>query len=70
VEPLVAQRLVGVEDDLGEVGEGVTGAGTSVYRRMTQGRGGVRDAVDADVLLSPLDGERTSHVSHGGLCEV
>lgn len=71
MEPLVAENRVGVEDDLGQVGEDVAGAKSVdtawvINKKFWPLVTGETDI--PDTLESPFDGEGSSHVSHSSLC--
>lgn len=71
MEPLVTENWVGIEDDLGQVGEDVAGTKSVdtacvVNKKVWSLITGEKDI--PDTLESPFDGEGSSHVSHSSLC--
>lgn len=71
MEPLVTENRVGVENDLGQVGEDVAGTKSVdtawvINKKVWSLVTGEKDI--PDTLESPFDSEGSSHVSHSGLC--
>jgi hypothetical protein len=70
VNPLITEFRVLIQNDLGQIGEYVTGSErlADLAHSTFLNRGGhPRDTVHSDSLRGPFDRQRLDHVDHGSL---